>query len=267
VYDFAGFFAFLALYIDTPGKNLDFFVELLSILDWGKTQFHIDGAITLPAAKEFPGKLIVKTGGDFEILAQYFGDTEWVSTKNIQASRRIFIYSESNLNPDELQQLKAKAKEFGHDLQFRAEQFRVEISMNEKPFAFISHDSRDKDQVARKIAIKLQSMLCPVWYDEFSLNIGDNLRDSIEKGLKECKKCILILSHNFLSNNGWTKKEFDSIFTREVLEEQKLVLPVWYGVSKRAVYEYSPSLANVKAAKWEGNEEEICKQLYRAIMG
>ncbi|MEA1867582.1 MAG: toll/interleukin-1 receptor domain-containing protein [Thermodesulfobacteriota bacterium] len=131
----------------------------------------------------------------------------------------------------------------------------------------MSHDSRDKDEVARKIATKLQSMLCPVWYDEFTLKIGDNLRDSIEKGLKECKKCILILSPNFLSNKGWTKKEFDSIFTREIMEEQKLVLPVWYGVTKEDVYAYSPSLLNIKGANWDGiGEKEVCRQLYNAIM-
>ena len=110
-------------------------------------------------------------------------------------------------------------------------------------------------------------MLCPVWYDEFSLKVGDNLRESIEKGLKECKKCILILSQNFIANNGWTKKEFDSIFTREIVEEKKLVLPVWYKVTKECVYDYSPSLLNVKGADWEMlGEDEVCRQLHRVIM-
>ena len=79
--------------------------------------------------------------------------------------------------------------------------------------------------------------MCPVWYDEFALRIGDNLRDSIERGLKECRKCVLVLSPNFLTNGGWTKKEFDLIFTREILEAQQLVLPVWHGVRKEQVYE------------------------------
>jgi len=93
------------------------------------------------------------------------------------------------------------------------------------------------------------------------------LRESIEKGLKECNKCILILSPNFISNKGWTKKEFDSIFTREILEEQKLVLPVWYGVKKHDVYDYSPSLLNIKGANWNDmGEKEVCRQLYNAIM-
>jgi TIR domain len=114
--------------------------------------------------------------------------------------------------------------------------------MGSRPLGFISYDSSDREDVARKIATNLQRMMCPVWYDEFSLRPGANLRDSIERGLKTCKKCILILSSNFFSNSGWTKKEFDSIFTREVLEQGQLVLPIWHGVTKEMVYNYSPSL-------------------------
>ncbi len=136
----------------------------------------------------------------------------------------------------------------------------------EKPLAFISHDSRDKEAVAKKIAFGLQRMLCPVWYDEYSLKVGQNLRESIEAGLKECKKCVLVLSPNFISNKGWTKKEFDSIFTREILEEQQLVLPVWFNVTKQQVYEYSPSLLNVKGVVWgELGGDEVCRRLHDAI--
>jgi len=132
-------------------------------LEYGKTQIHLAGQITLPEGKEFPGSLRIETKDDFQILAKYYGEEDWVSTKDIQASRRIFVYSETDFNAEELKYLKNKAKEFGHDLQFRAEGFRKEKSMFEKPLAFISHDSRDKADVAQKIATKLQSMLCPVW--------------------------------------------------------------------------------------------------------
>jgi TIR domain len=95
----------------------------------------------------------------------------------------------------------------------------------EKPLAFISHDSKDKREVAGPIAVGLQKLMCPVWYDEFSLNVGDHLRESIERGLKEAKKFVLILSPNFFSNNSWTKTEVNSIFTREILEQKSVVLP------------------------------------------
>lgn len=140
--------------------------------------------------------------------------------------------------------LELEGLELGHNVQFRSPRHAMLRSRSERPVAFISHDSRD-DDIARRIAIGMGKRRCSVWYDEFTLRAGDNLRDTIEKGLKECHKCIIVLSENFFSNGGWTKKEFDSIFTREILEETNLILPVWLRVGKTEVYDYSPSLLNV----------------------
>lgn len=104
---------------------------------------------------------------------------------------------------------------------------------------------------------------CVVWFSEFTLKVGDNLRESIEKGIKECKKCILILTPNFLNNNGWTKEEFNSIFTRQIIEEKDIVLPVWHNVGEKDVYEYSPSLANKVAIKWEEGVEKVANEIYK----
>ena len=59
-------------------------------------------------------------------------------------------------------------------------------------------------------------------------------------------------------NRGWTKKEFDSIFTREILEQRNLVLPVWYQVTKDLVYDYSPSLLNVIGLDRKGSGRKKC---------
>ena len=158
------------------------------------------------------------------------------------------------------------AKSTGAKVMFRSKKYVENRTRFEIPHAFISHDSKDR-ATAQTIATYLQNRLCPVWYDEFSLSVGDNLRESIEKGLKESKKCILVLSRDFLSNPGWTKKEFDSIFTREILEQTRLILPVWLNVSTEDVFAYSPSLANVFALNWvELGEEEVCKKLHKAIV-
>ena len=107
--------------------------------------------------------------------------------------------------------------------------------------------------------------MCPVWYDEFSLKVGDSLRESIEKGIKECHKCVLVLSPNFLSNTGWTKVEFNSIFTRQIMEDTNLVLPIWNGVSAKDVYEYSPSLADKVGIQWSLGKQEVARQIYRVL--
>ena len=72
----------------------------------------------------------------------------------------------------------------------------------------------------------------------------------------------MILTPNFLNNPGWGKKEFDSIFTREMIYEEKVILPIWYGVTKKEIYEYSPALADTLALVWP-NETELNKEDYK----
>lgn len=267
LYDFAANTAFLACYVEGQGCPVDFFFRLIEALQPGKSQVNLAGRVTLPATRAFPGQLQVNNTHPFEMRAQFHGETDWISTTEIGVSNRLFIYSETSLVEGDINLLKERAKELGLKIQFRSAVHAEKRSAVETPLAFISHDSRDKDLVARKIANELQRMLCPVWYDEFSLSVGDNLRDSIESGLKNCRKCVLILSQNFFSNRGWTKKEFDSIFTREVLEKKQLVLPVWFGVTEQDVYNYSPSLLNVKGLDWNAlGSAEVARQLCRAIL-
>lgn len=266
LYDFSGCMAYFAIYLASIALVLDDFYKLIGGLEFGKTEVKLAGGVMLPSANLFPGALEIKNDDPFEIRANFFGDPEWASSTNIQATRRVFLYSETDLPDADVATIKGLATKNGLSLQFRSLKYRDRRTLMEKPLAFISHDSRDKEVVAKKIAFGLQRMICPVWYDEYSLKVGQNLRKSIEAGLKECKKCVLVLSPNFISNKGWTKKEFDSIFTREILEEQQLVLPVWFNVTKQQVYEYSPSLLNVKGVVWgELGEDEVCRRLHDAI--
>ena len=112
----------------------------------------------------------------------------------------------------------------------------------------------------------LEERNCPVWYADFSLRVGESLRESIERGLKETRKCILILTPNFLKNEGWTKREFNSVFTRELVDNANVILPVWHEVTQQEVYEYSPSLADKVALIWsDGRKEDIADKLQRAV--
>lgn len=262
--DFAGNMVFLACYV--PGqRRLAYFIDLLGNLEYEKTQFVFSGKVVLPLARTFHGQLRVEA--PLNILVCFHGDAEWIPWTNLKASTRVFIYSESVLSDEEMHKLKGEGRRLNHEVQFRSEKYVQRRSLLERPVAFVCHDSRDKDQVARRIATNLQRMMCPVWYDEFSLEVGANLRESIERGLKECKKCILILSPYFFSNAGWTKKEFDSIFTREILEKRSIVLPVWVGVTQKAVFDYSASLANVVGLNWaQLGEDEVCRRLARVLL-
>ena len=257
---------FIALYIQQNNKELSFFEELLNQLKHREFSVSEGASFKLPDAKTVQGNFKLKNDSLVEVEFQYFGENEWFNTSyHFYNSGRIFIYSETNLTSKNVNILKEQAKKDNFNIQFRSEKFRKTLSMEEKPYAFICHDSNDKN-IAKIVASNLSKKLCPVWYDEFSLKVGDNLRNSIEKGLKECSKCVIILSPKFISNTGWTKKEFDSIFTREILENKTLVLPIWYNVTKNDVYDYCPSLLNIRGIDYiQLGEKEVCRQLFDAI--
>ena len=160
---------------------------------------------------------LLKIGDSVEVQSGYPGQRPASSTQ-LRFAGRLFIYHEEDIPG--LVGIEEYGAARGVLVQFRGPAFAAQRTMLEKPLAFISHDSRDKLAIARPIAIGLSKLMCPVWFDEFSLRVGDRLRESIERGLKETRKCILVLTPNFVGNSGWTKAEFNSIFTRELLEKQ-----------------------------------------------
>ena len=178
---------------------------------------------------------------------------------------QIYIYSERSVSKENRLRLQREACNVGHRLTFRSAEYVNTRSRFERPQAFICHDHRDKDSIAQPLALALQRRMCMVWFDEFSLRVGDSLRSQIEKGIKECSKCIIILTRNFLNNEGWGKREYDSIFTREVVEEQGIILPVWYRVSRNDVFQYSPVLADKVGVDWQLGEDEVARKLAQAI--
>lgn len=165
---------------------------------------------------------------------------EMKDARELVFTGQIYLYSERPVPEDLKARLIAEAGVAGHRLTFRSVKFMNERNIWEKPRAFIFHESRDKMSIAEPLALQLQKFMCPVWYDQFSLRVGDSLRESIERGLKECQKCILVLTPNFLSNEGWSKREYDLIFTRE----QRMILPMWHEISAQDVYRFSPILAD-----------------------
>ncbi len=209
-------------------------------------------------------RLLTETESKISVRAGFVGEKA-DDIKELNFSGRVFIYSETPMDSDDMRLLEEYAEGIGLSCRIRSQDMVRNRSALEKPLAFISHDSQDKAEIARPLAVKLAQLMCPVWYDEFALKVGDSLRESIESGLKQCKKCVLILSPYFLSNIGWTKVEFNSVFTRELVEQQKVILPVWCGVSRAEVYDYSPTLADRYAANWSAGIDEVARALYRAI--
>lgn len=139
-----------------------------------------------------------------------------------------------------------------------------ELEQEKKYDFFISHASEDKEEIARPIYEELTKLGANVWYDEFTMRIGDSLRRSISKGLINSKYGIVIFSETFFKK-PWTNHELDGLVQRQMIED-KVILPIWHKVSKNQVMNYSPSLADILALNTMNyTVKEIASELYELI--
>lgn len=124
---------------------------------------------------------------------------------------------------------------------------------------FISHATEDKQSLVRPLAENLQASGAQVWYDEFTLTIGDSLRRSIDKGLARSRFGIVVLSPAFFGKE-WPQYELDGLIARDI-GGVKVVLPVWHQVTRQDVLRFSPSLADRLAFSTANmSVEEMAKQ-------
>jgi hypothetical protein len=137
-------------------------------------------------------------------------------------------------------------------------------TMAEKWDVFISHASEDKDGFVRPLAIALTSLGVSVWYDEFSLNPGDSISSSIDKGIAGSRYGLVVVSPAFVSKR-WTEHELRGLVSREIAEDA-VIVPIWHGVSFRDVVDFSPSLADKRAIVTKDlDATEVALQILRVV--
>ena len=129
---------------------------------------------------------------------------------------------------------------------------------------FICHASEDKDAIVRPLAEALRDEHVDVWYDEFSLDVGDSLREAIDRGLASSRYGVAIISPAFLSK-PWPQRELNGLVAREMGERRKLILPVWHQVELGEVLQYSPPLADVRALRSSIGVQRLCQELLYKI--
>jgi hypothetical protein len=129
---------------------------------------------------------------------------------------------------------------------------------------FISHASEDKDAIARPLYESLRANGVSVWFDEARLELGDSLRCKIDEGLARCRFGIVILSPHFLEKE-WPQRELDGLVARETVSGVKAILPIWHGLDRSRVIEYSPPLADRFAARSEEGVPAIVEKILRVL--
>lgn len=129
--------------------------------------------------------------------------------------------------------------------------------------AFISHASEDKVEFVRPLADRLTESGIRIWYDEHELQVGDNLREAIERGLAHSAYGIVIFSHQFFAKR-WPKRELDGLLTMEK-NERKVILPVRFKLTQDEMEKYAPMLADRIAARSEDGMDAVVQRLMKVI--
>ena len=130
--------------------------------------------------------------------------------------------------------------------------------------AFICHASEDKEGFVRPLAEALRAHHVEVWYDEFTLNVGDSLREAIDRGLLSSRFGIVVLSPSFFQKR-WPNRELNGLVARETAEDRPLILPVWHNVERSDVIRFSPPLADLLATTSAHGIDKVIDDLLKKL--
>jgi hypothetical protein len=128
---------------------------------------------------------------------------------------------------------------------------------------FISHASEDKESFVHPLAEELTRAGLYIWYDKFTLKLGDSLREKIDYGLRYSRFGVVVLSPHFFSKD-WPKKELDGLVALEV-DGRKVILPVWHNVTRDDVARFSPILAGRLAVSSSTGLDNVVSEIKRAL--
>jgi len=165
--------------------------------------------------------------------------------KEEEKERKKLHDAEKKREREQLNHQRAITQELRSQYSLRNQPSNPQITREVNYDVFISHASEDKETFVKPLVEALQSNGYKVWYDEFTLKVGDSLRRSIDNGLINSRYGIVVLSSAFFAKN-WTQYELDGLVTRE-MEGHKVILPIWHLVTEDQVQNYSPTLADKKA--------------------
>jgi hypothetical protein len=132
--------------------------------------------------------------------------------------------------------------------------------------AFISHASEDKTRVARPLARRLQNLGLNVWYDEFSIKLGDSVSGSIDRGLSKSDYGVVNLSKRFFQKI-WPRDELNALISKQVRKNKRIIIPVRHNISEGEIAKYSAIMADSCAAKTSEGITSVAEKVYKHIRG
>ncbi len=106
---------------------------------------------------------------------------------------------------------------------------------------FISHSSKDKEKIVDELAHDISKKGYTVWYDAEQINLGDNINEEIDLGLKRSICLILIITKNFFKSK-WVFFEFGKYSAYQ----KARIIPIIYDISSDEYLQIIQILGNTK---------------------
>lgn len=214
-------------------------VRLLDSSNWQKYKNGKDHRYHGGYSKESPARIVVPSSGRWHVVVDMQGlkGTTHATIKVINAAslRPLPPLRQPSIRRQQGPTAKQQIAEIVDNAFEQAPALEADYDL------FLSHASEDKDAVARPLAQALRDRGISVWFDEFTMRIGDSLRQRIDGGIAKAKFGLVILSEAFFAK-GWTQYELDGLVAMSVSTKQTL-LPIWHEITAEAVADHSPSLA------------------------
>ena len=128
--------------------------------------------------------------------------------------------------------------------------------------AFISHSSKDKEQIVYSLVERLEGKGIDVWLDANEILAGDTILDAVEKGVATSICTILIITPAFFES-FWTPVEIGIAFNKA---SKHSIIPVLCDLDINDVAQRFPMLLTLKYVKLDSKDISACAdELYENI--
>lgn len=123
--------------------------------------------------------------------------------------------------------------------------------------AFISHASKDKEELVEELNASLEKLGINIFYDKKALEWGDNWKQRIIEGTQKAEFAIIVISENFFDRE-WTERELNEFLNRQNSNGQKLILPILHNITIGQLKEKYPSVADIQGIS---TKDYTCDQI------
>ncbi len=126
---------------------------------------------------------------------------------------------------------------------------------------FICHASEDKSSFVRDLADQLLRVGASIFYDEYSIGLGQSLTASINAGMSRASHVVVVLSESFFEK-AWTNSELQAAFNLHVSGDTRLV-PIFHGIDPAVIRKRYPLVADIKGLSSSLGYEKVASELIR----